>query len=70
MADKKDELINIIGYMFQCLTDYKSILESGDCNTCAVSSECKYKPRLGELVRFNCMFYEKANNIHVEEGNN
>ena len=36
----------------------KRILDSGDCNTCALlRSQCRYAPRLGELVRYNCPFY-------------
>lgn len=36
----------------------KRILDSGDCNTCAsFHSQCRYAPRLGEQVRYNCPFY-------------
>ena len=38
----------------------KRILDSGDCNTCALlHSQCRYAPRLGEQVRYNCPFYSK-----------
>ncbi len=38
----------------------KRIMASGDCNTCAVlHSQCRYAPRLGEQVRYNCPFYSK-----------
>lgn len=44
------------------LADYleclKEIWESGDCNTCK-KKYCEYKPRVGQLVRYNCMFYER-----------
>lgn len=34
------------------------ILDSGDCNNCAMlHSQCRYAPRLGEQVRYNCPFY-------------
>lgn len=36
----------------------KRILDSGDCNSCALlHSQCRYAPRLGEQVRYNCPFY-------------
>lgn len=38
----------------------KQILDSGDCNSCAsLHSQCRYAPRLGELVRYNCPFYSQ-----------
>ena len=38
----------------------KRILDSGDCNDCAMHhSQCRYAPELGEQVRYNCPFYEK-----------
>ena len=38
----------------------KRILDSGDCNSCALlHSQCRYAPRLGELVRYNCPFYSQ-----------
>ena len=36
------------------------ILDSGDCNTCAMlHNQCRYAPRIGEQVRYNCPFYSK-----------
>lgn len=61
MADK---LNSSIEYLLQCLAEYKSIIESGDCNTCEIANTCKYKPKLGELVRFNCMFYERKDETY------
>lgn len=38
----------------------KRILESGDCNDCALlNSQCRYAPRVGAQVRYNCPFYSK-----------
>lgn len=38
----------------------KRILDSGDCNSCALPhSQCLYAPRLGEQVRYNCPFYSR-----------
>ena len=36
----------------------KRILKSGNCNDCAIS-QCRYAPKIGEQVRFNCPFYSK-----------
>lgn len=34
------------------------ILSSGDCNNCAMlHSQCRYAPRLGEQVRYNCPLF-------------
>ena len=45
-------------YEFECLMAYKQIIESGSCNDCKLS-DCQYRPKLGELVRYNCPFYVK-----------
>ena len=38
----------------------KRILDSGDCNDCAMlNSQCRYAPKWGEQVRYNCPFYSK-----------
>ena len=38
----------------------KRILDSGDCNSCAMlHSQCRYAPRIGEQVRYNCPLYVK-----------
>lgn len=38
----------------------KRILDLGDCNNCAsLSSPCRYRPRWGDQVRYNCPFYAK-----------
>ena len=38
----------------------KQILDSGNCNDCAMlNSQCRYAPRWGEQVRYNCPFYSK-----------
>ena len=34
----------------------KEIWDSGDCNDCR-AYKCEYKPKLGQLVRFNCPHY-------------
>ena len=36
----------------------KEIWDSGDCNDCG-NRGCLYKPKLGQLSRYNCPFYRK-----------
>lgn len=45
----------------------KRILDSGDCNDCAMlNSQCRYAPRIGEQVRYNCPFYAKEGDKNVD----
>lgn len=43
------------------LTLLKQIQSAGDCNTCYRKKDCEYMPQWGELVRYNCPFYETKN---------
>lgn len=38
------------------LKTLKEIWDSGDCNDCR-NRQCEWKPKLGQLVRFNCPHY-------------
>lgn len=41
----------------------RRILESGDCNECAIQKMCNVRPEWGEQVRYNChMFVRKEVN--------
>lgn len=42
----------------------KEIWDSGDCNDCR-NGQCEWKPRLGQLVRFNCPHYVGVANKEV-----
>ena len=53
-----DKLISETGYLLDCLTAYRNIVESGGCNDCKTRMTCKYVPKVGELVRYNCPFYK------------
>lgn len=53
-----DDAISETAYVLDTLMTYRRIVQSGDCNSCAVSKKCKYAPELGELVRYNCPFYK------------
>lgn len=38
----------------------KRIIDLGNCNDCAMlNSQCRYAPKWGEPVRYNCPFYSK-----------
>ena len=54
-----DEVIENVGYILDCLMAYRNILQTGDCNNCAISGKCKYCPKPGQMVRYNCPFYQK-----------
>ena len=44
--------------ILECLTTLRDIYNTGDCNICAKQKGCKYAPKPGEMVRYNCPFYE------------
>jgi len=44
------------------IIDYAEIMSKlPDCNTCGVK-KCKYKPKLGQMTRINCPFWENKEN--------
>ena len=48
----------------------KEILDSGDCNECR-NEQCEWKPKLGQLVRYNCPHYVGIANAEVNaDGDN
>lgn len=59
----KQKALELARKNFQ-LADYleclKEIWESGDCNDCLHQHNCTIKPKLGQLVRFNCYQYERG----------
>ena len=40
----------------------KEIWDSGDCNDCLHSRNCTIRPKLGQMVRYNCYQYEREVN--------
>ena len=54
-----DEMIASVAYILDTLIAYRNIAKSGNCNECGASNTCKYVPKLGEQVRYNCPFYER-----------
>ena len=55
-----DETIANVAYILDTLIAYRNIAESGNCNECGAKNTCKYVPKLGEQVRYNCPFYESG----------
>ena len=54
---KLDDTISTVAHILDCLMVYRNIAESGDCNTCK-NKDCQWKPKLGQLVRYNCPHYK------------
>lgn len=44
----------------------KEIWDSGDCNDCR-NGRCEWKPKLGQLVRYNCPHYVGIANAEVND---
>lgn len=57
---KLDDAIANVAYILDALMAYRNMVESGDCNNCKVQSKCEVKPKLGQLVRYNCPFYQRG----------
>lgn len=55
--NKLDVVIANISYLLEVLRSYKEIIKSGNCNTCDYKLTCDYRPKAGQLVRYNCPFY-------------
>lgn len=56
-----DEAIKDLAYILDVLMDYRTIIESGDCNTCK-NEFCNWKPQAGSLTRYNCPHYRGDKN--------
>ena len=55
--NKLDAAISNVAYILDNLILLRDIQSTGDCNVCK-NKECKYKPKLGQMVRYNCPFYK------------
>lgn len=53
-----DQIIANQAYILDSLMTLRDIYKTGDCNICAVKKECGYCPKPGEMVRYNCPFYQ------------
>lgn len=54
-----DKSIADVAYICDALMAYRNIVDSGDCNRCGKKKTCEYIPKVGQLVRYNCPFYER-----------
>ena len=55
--DKLNKTIADVANILDNLILLRSILETGDCNNCN-NRNCSFRPRLGQMVRYNCPCYE------------
>ena len=62
MMSQIDRVIADQAYILDCLCAYRDITNSGDCNDC-MNRECNIKPRAGQLVRYNCAYYQKNRKV-------
>ncbi len=46
-------------YLIEYLRLLQNILAAGDCNECLNQKTCKYVPKPGQQVRYNCPFYNQ-----------
>lgn len=58
-----DDAIANVAYILDVMMAYRNIIESGCCNDCAHRNakpfSCEHMPKAGQLVRYNCPFYER-----------
>lgn len=54
---KLDEAIASTAYILNSLTALRNIYETGCCNNCEIVKTCHCKPKIGQMVRYNCPFY-------------
>lgn len=57
MHKEDAERSTMVATWLKCLNE---IWAAGDCNDCEFRGTCEIKPRLGQLVRFNCFLYRKG----------
>lgn len=57
--NRLDDTIANVAYILDSLMALRNIYDSGSCNDCGISAICNFKPKLGQMVRYNCPFYER-----------
>ena len=55
--DRLNKTISDVAYILDSLILLRQIQNAGDCNVCK-NKECEYKPKVGQMVRYNCTFYK------------
>lgn len=58
--NRLDDTIASVAYILDTLMVYRNIVETGCCNDCMLAKSCKYLPEPGQMVRYNCPFYERG----------
>jgi len=54
---KLDDAISNTAYILDSLMALRNIQECGCCNNCGIAKICKVKPKVGQIVRYNCPLY-------------
>lgn len=54
-----DDAIANTAYILDCLRLLRLITDAGNCNECGKSKSCIAKPEVGQMVVYNCPFYEQ-----------
>ena len=57
-----DDVITDVAYILDTLMVYRSMCQTGSCNSCGNRKRCVYIPEPGESVRYNCPFYKEVRN--------
>jgi hypothetical protein len=71
---EKNSIITVTSPLLPNLDEFHSLLkeiwDSGDCNDCK-NGQCEWRPKLGQLVRFNCPHYVGVANeeVNADESN-
>ena len=52
-----DDVIADVAYILDTLMVYRNVAKTGNCNTCK-NKDCQWKPKIGQLVRYNCPHYK------------
>lgn len=58
--NRLDKAIGDVAYIIDSLMALRRIYETGCCNNCKRKKECGYAPKIGQMVRYNCPFYERT----------
>jgi hypothetical protein len=56
-----NDVIADVAYILDTLVAYRNIVETGNCNICK-NKDCQWKPKTGQLVRYNCPHYKAEEN--------
>ncbi len=60
MKDNLDKAIANTAYVLDALLALREITETGSCNECEYRDDCRYAPKPGQLVRYNCPHFERG----------